>query len=257
METITENEIETIYDRNGYKYVALYDQQLRPIVAITNKANPKEKIKEIRKRLATQKDGIYIIRYQYNLGKRYPYFDFAIQKGAAAAPGTPQQPIIIQAPPPAPLSEAQEVRTWEEALRDKQELAELRAKLATMEAQDQEPEEPADEKPALMEGLKGLAESVIPQFLPVFDRWMTYKERALSLEEQRANRTPSNLRPVHPFRPVPSPGSENWEAYLTYLEKLPDIKYVEECQYLEATAPDIYQEVLNVFTPDQDNTAAQ
>lgn len=276
METINPKDLEAIALKHDYKHAGLYDAAGRCIAGMNNHKTPlQSKINQIRKRLDAQPDGFYTIRFQHTLGKIYPVFDYITQVGEAKGPAQVITPQIV-----APLSQnAEPVRGWEEALKDKQSLATLEAenkrlqdelarhKSALAEIEEEEEEEESEEEetqaPQMMEKAKTFLSETIPQLLPVIDKHYELRARALDLKEKEleleklklqngaARKAGPNLRSVHPWRPVPSPeDTDRWAQYIAWLNNVSDTIFTAEITYIELNRPDIWPHIAAIFPAD-------
>lgn len=264
METINLKDLEAIAAKHDYKHVGLLNSTGETIVSPFGLKTLAEKCEQIRKRFNGQKDGTYVVRYQYAVGKKKPHYDFYVVKGEGEAQPV-NIPTIIHTPPMAETS----VRGWNEALEDKKKIAELEAEKKALQIQnaalnavvDEEEEEGEEEEEnGLTEKIKGFSETVLPQLMPLADQFFSLrtraldlKERELALKEAQINRRP-NLRTVHPFRPVPQPtDAATWEKYLDWMDSVPEEVFVAEMAYVQQNQPQIFPALLEVFPPQDEN----
>lgn len=261
MEKLNTADIDSLINRQDYKHAGLYDQTGKTLVALnSNKVPLADKVKQIKKRLSGLPDGFYTLRCQHNIGKKYPAFDYVVQIGNLS-----EAPVMIT--PQANTQQAQpveQVRGWDQALKDKEELAELRAEVARLkhietslqEEEDEEEEEEETDDDGLSETAK-VAKELVPQFLPLAEKWFEQRDRQISLKERELairerelelgiGKKPvpvngSNLKPVHPFRPVPAVGDPNIEKYVNWLKDQPDEVFNAEFDYLKANNTPVFE----------------
>jgi len=265
MQTIQLKDLGAIAAQHDYKHVGLLNSTGETIVSPFGLKPLADKITQIEKRFKGQKDGTYVVRFQYAVGKKKPHYDFYLVKGEGEA-----TPVILPqlSAPPTILPE-QSVRGWNEALTDKQKIVELEAKLTALSVQnnalnqiideeEDEEEEEDGEKSGMMEGVQGFAEKVLPQFMPLIDKYFEQRNRGLDLREreiaikEKGGQPRPNLRSVHPFRPLPTPDqSEAWKKYLAWMEGVTDEVFLTEMQYCQQFAPQSWPALLEYFPADE------
>lgn len=272
MEKINTGDIDALINRQDYKHAGLYDASGKTLVALnTNKVPLADKVKQIKKRLSGLPDGFYTLRCQHNIGKKYPAFDYVVQIGNLS-----EAPVMItpQANTQQP-AHTEQVRGWSEALADKEKIAKLEAEVTRLkhietyleeEEEAEEKEENDEEGDGLSETAK-VAKELVPQFLPLAEKYFEQRDRQLSLEERKlairekelelqAARKPvsidkSNLKSKHPFRPVPSVNDPKIEDYVNWLKGQPDDIFNAEFDYLKTANEEVFNVCKKLLLTDE------
>lgn len=273
MNNIKPGDLEKVAQKNGYKFVALLNSTGQIIVPSNSpKVKLPVKAEQIRKRYSSLPDGVYLVRFQEYYGKKWPAYDFVLQKGDVVTPevvndNKPVQVTLMQAP-------QENARSFEAALNDKEELARLRAekeslalRLKSYEEEEDEEEEDGEEGLQEANPWAGFLKEIVPQFMPVIDRAMDQRDRQLNLKEKElslaeqgifmpGNNAPQVRRRVaaHPFRPVPSVDAPEFDKYLDWLDSLSDQAFQAEIVYLQKqNAADHLAAINAEFFPDDEN----
>lgn len=275
MDTIKITDIQKIATKQGYKHAGLYNHAGSCIIAMnSNKVPLKTRIKEITERLSILGQGFYTVRFQYQLGKKFEVCDYVVQIG------NPTLSEII--PPPVNQNQNQpqqidQVRGWNEALKDKEELAMLKAENARIKkeleqanaelADNGDDDEKDNDGKLLSDSQTNALKEIVPQFTPLFDRIMDYKNKQLELKERELNLRESGryapinpasikLKSVHPWRPLPDMNDQaTFTKYCEWLEKTDDTTFDGEFNYVEKTNPQMLQVLLQLFPQDGTKTA--
>ena len=261
MSTITKpQDLAGIISAMDYKHVSLKDSTGKVLVPYNPLKEPiGERLKKVLKRLQNGAPGLYIVSFRNNYGKKFPEFDYQIQTGEtlSAAP----QPVIIQHPAAA----SEPVRGWNDALSDKQRIAQLEAenarlleKIALAEAEEEEEEE--EEETPMQEPAsfgKSLAE-ILPQFLPVLDQYFQEKAKDREIELLKI-KAMLNQRPAQPlilrkqrFSQIPEPGTPEFEEYINYLHSLPDETLEKEINRAAKLRPELTDLINSLIFEDEE-----
>lgn len=231
---IKPQEIDRLINDFQYKYINLQNSNKETLASYN--ATPQKlnaKVKSIKQLLNNVPDGIYYVHFK--IAAKGNEFQYIINKGN----------VILNEPPPINVISApanlEKFQTLQEWKRQEQEISELKQKLALMEYEKNAPnlaEEKKEEKNVIL----GFAETVLPMFLPIVDKYMTMKERELAIKEQ-SNKKPVIQRVIkkQSYRPVPDLTNNNFANYETYFCNLPDEKAEAELVYLENNKPEIYE----------------
>lgn len=198
------------------------------------------KITSIRNHIKNLPSGQYFIHFKISPTK--DEWKYLLTKGEQnnLSQNSPQPVIIHQG------SALEKFQTLEEWKSQEIRIKELEKELELLKMQnafrDQLNEKP-EENP-----IQGFTTNILPQFVPLFDRFMSLQEKKLELAQKQPIRTnPSQPQPK-PFRPAPNPDSQLWESYLDYLDAMNDIRYQRELLYLKSKQPDVYQYVIDATT---------
>lgn len=249
METFNPNDIAELCNKWQYKYCELVD-------SLGNKyggrnQTPKDlkaKITSIKKHLDIVPNGIYFLHCL--ISPKGTVFTYKYNKGNLSETATaPVYPIINNA---APLEKFQTLEEWK-----KQELTinSLRNELELLKMQNQikeslqEPDQEQEENKIL-----GFAENILPQFMPVLDRYFNIKEKELELKAKAIDKKPAPVpakRIIKKFRPLPETTGENLNAYFNYFMNLTDNQAAEELNYVMQVKPDLYNVLISKFYEDE------
>ena len=260
--TITPDQIRATADKHVCGFFSVTDVNGdRTHVQIGNKKDLDQKIDETLKSISSLPDQVFKITFRKSMtGKNPALYSYYLSKSPTATPSlkeTAPQTIINTPFEPA--------RSMGEALKDARELAETKAeckrlqdeidrlKLQLME-QDQDLSEEEDlAEPNNITQLAGFAKEVIPQFLPMVDKYFEIQQQKLALQAMALNRPAVNAvrsrrSSQHPFRPFWSPeDTAKTQAYFNWLDKQPDNIFYKEIEELQNGAPGLYIAVTQEF----------
>jgi len=228
-------DIEKIAKDFQYKYIELQSNDGRKLAHYNNTpARLGAKIKDINSLLTKQPDGLYYLNYK--ISPKGDIFQFAYNKGNINMSENNPTPMIINTMPPN-SNNLEKFQTLQEWKRQEQEISELKNKIALMEMErnfngtEEEQEEPTS-------ALKGFAENILPTFMPIFDKYLSLKEREVKINEQKVQKP--MYKKVAKFRPIPNIDDPNFLAYDAYFSKLSDQAASEEMNFLETTNKPIF-----------------
>lgn len=152
----------------------------------------------------------------------------------------------------------EEARTIGKALEDgnliaslKSEILYLKDKIDALNKENaelmEEEETLADEKPNAM---IGFFKDVMPQFMPLAEKYFEIADKKLALEAMKINNQPKlSQQPKHPFRPLPDVNDRAMvEKYFQFLEKIPEHIFNQEVKFLEKNAAGLHAVVIEKFT---------
>ena len=128
------------------------------------------------------------------------------------------------------------------------QLAEAKLKIGQYEAEDMADEDTmAEETP---NKLQGFLKDILPQFLPLADRYFELADKKLALQVMQMNKQQPAERKkiVHPFRPLPDINDrEKIDRYMNWLEKVPEHIFNSEVKFCEQNAPGLADAIKNNF----------
>jgi len=246
---ISPEQIEQVIQDGQFKYIKLTGADLKEYGGWNKTpAELKKKISSVRDHIAKLPAGNYFLHFKIN--PRGDEWKYLYIKESLSQNGSPAAPVIIQAPG-SQLEKFQTIDEWKrQELRIKDLEKELELLKFRNEMRDQLNEKPAENP------IQGFAANILPQFVPLFDRYMDLQEKKVQrdmITKQIAEapaQAPINME-VRKFRPAPAPGSDLWESYLDYLDQINDLQFSREILYLKNKQPDIYQAVNEAFTDEE------
>lgn len=247
MKTHSELEIRKIFKQQNYKYAALKNAEGKTVVTYNTENNPKvkaaDKVNEAFERLKILPDGIYTFAFANSKGRNLQPDEFAFLKGNVAIDenGKNLPYYHIQAPPAHVPSEYEKVLSYPEVMKLQIELATLEMKLKATESElnkanatilEQQKEITELEAKGLGDDSSSPAkwmEMLGTTFVPLYDRYMSHKERELSLQERSARRSQKQQqqqrKPKQQPPPLPEIGSFDFEQFCDQLADLSDEEY--------------------------------
>jgi len=250
--TITPDQIRSTADKHVCGFFTVTDiSGERTHVQIGAKKDLDKKIEETITSINGIPDQVFKITFRKSMtGKNPAVYTYFLNKNSNTPSTLREQPQTIINTPFEPA------RTMSEALRDARELAECKAEVKRMQEEIdrlklqliQQEEEEEDQEDLSDNGdpskMIGFAKEVIPQFLPIVDKYFEIAEKKLALQAMALNRTPQpgrQRRAAHPFRPFWAPeDTEKTNQYLNWLEKVPDHVFAKEMTDLQNNAPGLF-----------------
>lgn len=152
----------------------------------------------------------------------------------------------------------EEARTIGKALEDgnliaslKSEILYLKDKIEALNKENaelmEEEETLADEKPNAM---IGFFKDVMPQFMPLAEKYFEIADKKLALEAMKINNQPKlSQQSKHPFRPLPNINdAATMEKYFNFLMKVPEHIFNQEVKFLETNDIALHKIVIDQFT---------
>jgi len=226
-------------------------------VQIGAKKDLDKKIAEAVQTISSLQDQIFkIIFLKSTSGTDKAEYCYYLSKTPQGANNTTQPQTIINTP-------FEPARSMSEALKDANEMATLRADNKRLQdevnrltaecselraealAEDEEKELAA--APTGIDKAAGFMKDILPQFLPIADKYFELAEKKLQLQAMALNQRPQQQQPQqkrrHPFRPFPNPDTEPQKVqdYLTWLENAPDNVFKNEIETAKTQAPNLYE----------------
>lgn len=274
MEKIKSGDIGSLIERQDYKHAGLYDAAGKCLVALnSNKVPLAQKVEQIKKRLSGLPEGFYTLRCQHNIGKKYPAFDYIIQIGNLS-----ETPVMLSPTANTQQPITEQVRGWDQALKDKEELATLRAEVQRLkhienslqeeeEEEEEEEEDDADAEQSPLAQAGTMAEKILPQVAPFFEKYFEQRDRQLNLQEREMalreagggtagterKAVTGNFKPRHPWRPVPQVQDPKFVEYCNWLQEQPDENFDNEFAYLEQTHPEQFAVAKKLMVQNEGN----
>jgi hypothetical protein len=246
---ILPEQIEQVVQDGQFKYIKLTGADLKEYGGWNKTpAELKKKIQSIREHIQKLPAGNYFLHFKIN--PRGDEWKYIYQKESLSQNGSPAAPVIIQ----APGSQLEKFQTIDEWKRQELRIKDLEKELELLKFRN-EIKEQLNEKPE-ENPIQGFAANILPQFVPLFDRYMDLQDRKIQAQviqsKQLTQATAVNKSPaVKPFRPVPDVNSDMWESYLDYLDNLSDERFSREIFYLKTKQPEIYKAVNDAFTDEE------
>ena len=264
--TITPDQIRATADKHVCGFFTVTDVNGdKTHVQIGNKKDLDLKIDETLKSIASLPDQVFKITFRKSMtGKNPALYSYYLSKSPSVQPSLrePAPQTIINTP-------FEPARSMGEALKDARELAETKAeckrlqdeierlKLQLMQQEDLSEEEDEDLKENNVTQLAGFAKEVLPQFIPMVDKYFEIQQQKLALQAMALNRPQSSQRSRragHPFRPFwSSEDTAKTEKYFNWLDKQPDDIFIKELQDLQNNAPGLYILAMQEFNLNQEN----
>lgn len=136
------------------------------------------------------------------------------------------------------------------------QLAEAKLKIGQYEAEDMADDDTmAEETP---NKLQGFLKDILPQFLPLADRYFELADKKLALQVMQMNKQQPQVaehkKIVHPFRPLPDVNDrEKIDKYMNWLEKVPEHIFNSEVKFCEQNATGLADAIKMNFLEDTTN----
>jgi len=238
---ITSEQIDQVVNDGQFKYIKLTGSDNKEFGGWNKTPKDLEKkITSIKNHIKNLPSGQYFISFRINPGK--DEWKYILTKGEATLNQSAPSPMIIHQ-----SSSLEKFQTLDEWKRQETRIKELEKELELLRMQNQFKEQ-LNEKPE-ENPIQGFTTNILPQFVPLFDRFMALQEKKMEFAQRQPSRPSMSQQPqqpkIKPFRPAPDPDSELWESYLDYLDAMNDLRYQRELMYLKAKQPDVYQWVIN------------
>lgn len=260
---------------NGYKAISMFDLNGDRLIQYNNSKVPlKEKIKEVKQRLNTLPNGIYILKLQFNYSQRTKPDTMYINKGNV------DESVLNEAPPTPPQTIRERQTTKDEKKMDSvvsldsalsriEELSQLRAenailieKVKNLEQQISELEteisELENEAPGMAESkdiFGNWIEKITPTLAPLADEYFKLQNRKLRLEEFKImNAAPQRKRQQQKQKTLQYPDINNEEQlnkFFNWLEKLNDDDFSTIINDCKQNYPELYVLIEQEFFEDE------
>lgn len=243
---ITSEQIDQVMNDGQFRYIKLTGSDGKEYGGWNKTPSAaKKKIESIRDHIKNLPPGQYFVHYRINPGR--DEWKYLLMKGSELSQaGSSQMPVIIHQG-----SQLEKFQTLEEWKRQEQKIKDLEKELEILKIhssiKDQLNEKP-EESP-----ITGFTQSILPQFVPLFDRYMSLQEKKMEINSRQPQIRPMAQAPApaqepKKFRPAPDPDSDLWESYLDYLDSMNDLRFQRELIYLKNKQPEIFSAVVNETT---------
>jgi len=264
LETITIDQLEQTCKNVGCKYVQMDDLQGKKIVGVPAGAiTLKQKFNEIETYLKNNpKEPFFVVTFtKSKKGKNYKEYKYYLSNAQTSSTPMSAAPVYNYNLPfdadritKQNLEDGNTIAQLRADLKFTQfQLDECKAKLAEYENAVAEDEETlAEEKP---NALIGFAKDVLPQFMPLAEKYFELAEKKLALQAMALqNKSTKTVVTRHPFRPLPTLQEvEKLNSYMDWLEKCDDAMYNRELEFVKVNRPEIYETITTAFNADNTN----
>lgn len=262
--TITPDLIEATCKKHACNFFYLTDiAGTTRHVQIGNKTGLNKKIEEAIQTISALNENVFkIVFMKSTSGKDKAEYLYYLTK----TPQTNTQPLSNNQPQTIINTPFEPARSMSEALKDAREVAELRSENKRLneelnrltiqldELKSLKEEKPLEEGALSLGALGNFAKEILPQFLPLADRYFELAEKKIALQAMQLNagpkQVPQQQRPKkqHPFRPIWNlTDTEKTEKYLTWLESIPQQIFDQELNFLQTNYPDLCNLVKETF----------
>ena len=262
--TITPSEIEATCLKHACKFFSVEDLNSRKLVS-NNKGNDiAGHVNLTIQRINAVPENTFKLTIISALkGTNKATFNYYLQK-AANAPQVQQPTIIHNGTDPArslseAVKDARELATLtSEKLRLEDEIARIKADYSALVAEQEQDElkslEETSAEPQMVDKIGGFLKDILPSFMPLAEKYLEIRQQQVNNETMKVQRS---ARPKHPFRPLPQIGEiEKIEAYLSWLDRVPEHIFNKEIEVLEISAPDLCAIVKDTFIYNEENEQA-
>ena len=270
--TITPGEIEATCIKHACKFFSVEDLNSRKLVS-NNKGNDiAGHVNLTIQRINAVPENTFKLTIISALkGTNKATFNYYLQK-AANAPQVQQPTIIHNGTDPArslseAVKDARELATLQsEKTRLEDEIARIKADYSALVAEQEQEElkslEETSAEPQIVDKIGGFLKDILPSFMPLAEKYLDIRQQQVNNETMKVQRSApapvlAPARPKHPFRPLPQIGEiEKIEAYLSWLERVPEHIFNKEIEVLEISAPDLCAIVKDTFINNEENEQA-
>lgn len=255
MKTYTFQELKNLSAQQGYKLAALESPTGQKVQAYNQlKIKVGAQLDKLQTRLSAEvfPDGVYTILLAHSLGKTSSPDRYAVLKGKVAPEvlaeaekrSIPLTPTIIERSP--------DVLSYDKALQYQSEISELKN---TVALRDMEIQKLKEELAELEEENAGLSETqtesttksflteLVPQAMPILDRWFSLEEKKLDLEALKLNRPAPKKSPTQ-TRQIVAGTQEHLDVIENYYNAENEEALNRELDKLQDANPDLYNQVL-------------
>lgn len=270
MKTYTEKDILGIFKQQKYKYASLKNSDGKSIVTYNTENNPKitaqHKLNESFERLKILPDGVYYFSFANSKGRNVQPDEFQFVKGNVATDenGNQTKFHIIQQPQNLP-SASDKVLSYQEVLKNQIELTRVTFERDSYKRELDNANNTIKELEAELKELEGKAslsenpntpqkwiENLSTTALPIFDRFMSYKEKELSLRERGIKTNQSNVqaRKRKTFT-MPEIGSESWDKWMDNLAAMEEDKFNQTLEAVKKLSVPHYDAIVLEFSDEE------
>lgn len=247
MNTIKLNEIEKIVKKNKFAFVSLADRNGTQIVPYNNQARPlADRLNEIKNLADSLPDDYYVLRAKHYNNRNAHVHEFIVQirEPEKSENGHVQ---IIHVPVKENNVPLADVRTYQEALADKQKIAELENTVQRLQDRINELEDLMDDDTALAEPSMGGLQEVVAPFMPLIEKYLEIQEKKVNLQQQQ-------LQPLRMQQQRKDPMQALVEQWVNYLNTLEDEQFHAKLEEMKQANPELYNIVYPIVW---DETAAE
>lgn len=245
--TIKLNEIEKIVKKNKFAFVSLADRNGTQIVPYNNQARPlADRLSEIKNLADSLPDDYYVLRAKHYNNRNAHVHEFIVQIREPEKSENGQVQIIHVPVKESSTHVATDVRTYQEALQDKQRIAELESTVQRLQDQLAEYEAAMDDEQALAEPSMGGLQEVVAPFMPLIEKYLEIQEKKVNLQQQQ-------LQPRRMQQQRQDPMQALVEQWVNYLNTLEDEQFHAKLEEMKQVNPELYNIVYPIVW---DETAA-
>ena len=240
-------QIDKIIADNQYKYLELTSRTKKYGGYNATPKDLKAKITQVKKFLQNLPDDLYIINFK--ISPRGDTFPYEYIKG---------KPIISEAQTPGPQiipiyqNNLEKFQTLEEWKKQERLINDLQKELELLKFKDQLKSTLSENQEAPKNNLIGFAETILPNVMPVLDKFFELRERELNIKEQQLKRAPApKIVKTKQHIQVPEPGQPGYTEYLQMFEALSDNEAERELNYLKNKQHAVYADLINRYYTDE------
>ena len=240
-------QIDKIIADNQYKYLELTSRTKKYGGYNATPKDLKAKITQVKKFLQNLPDDLYIINFK--ISPRGDTFPYEYIKG---------KPILSEGPTPSPQiipiyqNNLEKFQTLEEWKKQERLINDLQKELELLKFKDQLKSTLSENQEAPKNNLIGFAETILPNVMPVLDKFFELRERELNIKEQQLKRAPApKIVKTKQHIQVPEPGQPGYTEYLQMFEALSDNEAERELNYLKNKQHAVYADLINRYYTDE------
>ena len=248
------DQIEQIIQDNQYKYLELISRTKKYGGYNATPKDLKAKIIQVKKFLNNLPDDLYILNFKISpRGDVFPYEYIKGKPVLSESQGTTPAQII-----PIYQNNLEKFQTLDEWKKQEKLIHELQKELELLKFKDQLKStlsENSQEQPK--NNLIGFAETILPNVMPVIDKFFELRERELNIKEQALNKPKPAPKIVKtkPSIKVPDPGAPGYDEYLQMFELLPDESASFELIKLKKINHPAYNDLIQRYYTETDESA--
>lgn len=241
----TPNQIEQIIADNQYKYLELISRSKKYGGYNATPKDLKNKINQVKKFLENLPDDLYILNFK--ISPRGDVFPYEYIKGTPnLTENAVQQPAQII---PIYQNNLEKFQTLEEWKKQEKLINDLQKELELLKFKNSLQETLSEKEPEKNVFL-GFAETILPNVLPVIDKYFDLKEKELSIKEKLNElKTPKMLKKIVKKEVINVPNIEDpgFEDYCLMFESLSDNEANNIMNNLKNTNVSAYNELLKRY----------
>lgn len=240
-------QIDKIISDNQYKYLELTSRTKKYGGYNATPKDLKAKIAQVKKFLQNLPDDLYIINFKISpRGDTFPY-EYIKGKPILSEAQTPGTQII-----PIYQNNLEKFQTLEEWKKQERLINDLQKELELLKFKDQLKSTLSENQEAPKNNLIGFAETILPNVMPVLDKFFELRERELNIKEQQLKRAPApKIVKQKQHIQVPEPGQPGYTEYLQMFEALSDSEAERELNYLKNKQHAAYADLIKRYYTDE------